>query len=142
MVEIRTSGAARASIALAFAVLAAACGSSTPSSSQSSSASQPPATSTGGGGSSPTTGTPALTVSQINYQFTPAKFTVHTGATVAVKNATTGTPHTFTISGKGIDVTTNPGQTQSVVIDLPPGKYTFVCRFHQSLGMTGTLTVK
>lgn len=27
-------------------------------------------------------------------------------------------------------------------IDLPPGTYPFVCRFHESMGMTGTLVVR
>ena len=33
-------------------------------------------------------------------------------------------------------------QQSKVKIDLPPGTYPFFCSFHQSLGMTGTLTVK
>jgi plastocyanin len=32
-------------------------------------------------------------------------------------------------------------QSQDVVIDLQPGTYDFFCRFHKTLGMTGTLTV-
>jgi len=81
-------------------------------------------------------------VTQTNFQFTPSSFTVGKGDTITVKDATTGTPHTFTISGQGIDVTNNPGQSQPVVIDLPPGTYPFMCRFHASQGMTGTLVVK
>jgi len=29
-----------------------------------------------------------------------------------------------------------------VTIDLAPGTYPFICRFHESQGMTGTLVVK
>jgi plastocyanin len=100
----------------------------------------------GGGGTttppSPTGGgTAAATVSQINYQFSPSTLTVKSGSTLAVKDATTGTPHTFTITGKGVDVMNNAGQTQTVTISLPPGTYTFFCRYHVSMGMRGTLTV-
>ncbi len=43
--------------------------------------------------------------------------------------------------GKGIDVTVNPGSSAKIKIDLPAGTYPFECRFHASMGMTGTLTV-
>jgi plastocyanin len=33
------------------------------------------------------------------------------------------------------------GQKQTVTIDLAPGTYAFLCRFHASSGMKGTLTV-
>jgi hypothetical protein len=51
------------------------------------------------------------------------------------------TPHTFTVQGTKIDVTNDGGASQDVTIDLKPGTYPFLCRFHQSLGMTGTLVV-
>ena len=31
---------------------------------------------------------------------------------------------------------------QDVTIDLAPGTYPFICRFHEGQGMTGTLVVK
>jgi plastocyanin len=73
--------------------------------------------------------------------FAPTSLSVNQGVTLMVSNVSADTPHTFTIPGKGIDITNDPGQSQSVAIDLPPGTYQFVCRFHQSSGMTGTLTV-
>ena len=97
----------------------------------------PPSTApspTGGGSAAPT-------ISQINYQFSPSTLTVKSGSTLAVKDATTGTPHNFTVTGKGIDVTNAAGQTQTVTISLPPGTYAFFCKFHVSMGMKGTLTV-
>ncbi|MFL5766720.1 MAG: cupredoxin domain-containing protein, partial [Actinomycetota bacterium] len=93
-------------------------------------------TTTGGGG-----GSSATTLSQANYSFTPSKFTVKSGSSVTVKNTTSDTPHTFTISGENVDVTVNPGDSANVKIDLPKGTYPFYCSFHKSLGMTGTLTV-
>jgi plastocyanin len=135
--------------AAALTLLAAACGSSSsPASSGSSSGgttSSAPAgtTGTGGGGTTTSGGSGASTdtISQANYMFTPSKPSVKSGATVTVKNTTTDTPHTFTITGQNIDVTVQPGKTAKVKIDLPPGTYPFSCSFHQSLGMTGTLTV-
>ena len=93
----------------------------------------------GGGGQSGTAS--AVTVTQTNYQFTPSTPKVASGATITVKNGTSDTPHTFTVTGQSIDVTVDPGTTQDVKVDLPPGTYPFICTFHESLGMTGTLTV-
>ena len=63
------------------------------------------------------------------------------GSTITVQNVTTNTPHTFTIQSKGINVVNQPGKSQQVKIDLPPGTYPFICTFHVSQGMKGTLTV-
>jgi plastocyanin len=73
--------------------------------------------------------------------FTPSKLTVKSGSTIEVKNSNPNTPHTFTVTGQSIDITNNGSQSQTVVINLPPGTYPFVCRFHEGLGMKGTLTV-
>jgi plastocyanin len=73
--------------------------------------------------------------------FSPTELTVKQGDTITVKNVSS-MPHTFTITGKGIDVVDQPGQTTDVTIDLPPGTYEFICRFHVSSGMKGTLIVQ
>ncbi|MEO8424876.1 MAG: cupredoxin domain-containing protein [Actinomycetota bacterium] len=86
-------------------------------------------------------GTSALTLTQVNYQFTPAKITVARGDTITVSDTNPSTPHTFTISGTDIDVANDPMASQDVTIDLEPGTYDFFCRFHEAQGMTGTLTV-
>ncbi len=83
----------------------------------------------------------STTVVQRNYSFSPSTLNVTQGSTVVVQNATASTQHTFTVSGQGIDVVTDGGQTSSVTIDLAPGTYPFVCRFHAAAGMTGTLVV-
>jgi plastocyanin len=49
--------------------------------------------------------------------------------------------HTFTITGKGINVVNLPGQSQTLTINLAPGTYQFICTYHVSLGMKGTLVV-
>jgi plastocyanin len=76
-----------------------------------------------------------------SFAFMPSTITVKQGATLKLDNVS-DTAHTFTVTGQSIDVETQPGQTSQVTIDLPPGSYPFICRFHQSLGMTGTLVVK
>ncbi len=73
--------------------------------------------------------------------FSPTELKVKQGDTITVKNVSS-MPHTFTINGKGIDVVNQPGQTKNVTIDLPPGTYEFICRFHVSSGMKGTLVVE
>lgn len=107
--------------------------------------------SSGGGGkynygsSSPSTsggsGPASLTVTQANYQFTPAAPSAKEGSTIRITNSTASTPHTFTITGTAIDVTIDPSTSQTVKLDLPPGTYPFICRYHVSSGMKGTLTV-
>jgi plastocyanin len=82
-----------------------------------------------------------MTVTQANYSFTPSTFSVASGDTITIKNSTPSTPHTFTIDGQSVDVTISPATSQDVKIDLPAGTYPFMCRFHASSGMTGTLTV-
>jgi plastocyanin len=92
-------------------------------------------TSTGGGSS-------VLTLTQVNYQFTPAKITVKQGDTITVSDTNPSTPHTFTVTGTDIDVANDAMSAQDVTIDLAPGTYPFVCRYHEGQGMTGTLVVK
>ena len=72
--------------------------------------------------------------------FSPSRLSVTKGAKVLVSDESFF-QHTFTIPGTGIDVLNDPGQFQTLIIDLQPGTYTFVCRFHQSQGMKGTLIV-
>ena len=75
------------------------------------------------------------------FAFMPSKITVSRGTTLKLDNVSDAA-HTFTVTGQGIDVETQPGENSQVTIDLRPGSYPFFCRFHQSLGMTGTLVVK
>jgi plastocyanin len=97
---------------------------------------------TGGGGNPNPTETGVLTVTQDNFQFDPTMITVNGGSTISVQNLNGTTPHTFTIKDSDVDVVNDHGQTSNVKIDLPPGTYTFFCRFHVSLGMKGTIVVE
>jgi len=88
------------------------------------------------------TGTAAdATVSLSNYQFSPADLEVASGTVLEVVNANRRTPHTFTVVGEDVDVELGPIESETTDIDLEPGTYDVICRFHEGLGMTGTLTV-
>jgi plastocyanin len=82
-----------------------------------------------------------VSVSLNNYLFDPGTVKVRGGDVVAVRNGNARTPHTFTVVGEDVDLELAPLTTETVTIDLAPGTYDLICRFHESLGMTGTLKV-
>jgi plastocyanin len=82
-----------------------------------------------------------VSVSLNNYLFDPSTVKVDEGDVVAVRNGNARTPHTFTVVGEDVDLELAPLTTETVTIDLAPGTYELICRFHESLGMTGTLKV-
>ena len=71
----------------------------------------------------------------------PLTVRVASGDEVAVRNGNTKTPPTFTVVGEDVDLELGPLETESATIDLSPGTYDLICRFHEELGMTGTLKV-
>jgi plastocyanin len=100
------------------------------------------------GGSNGTTGATGATganadvsVSLNNFLFDPATVKVSSGDVVAVRNANAKTPHTFTVVGEDVDLELAPLTTETTTIDLAPGTYQLICRFHESLGMKATLKV-
>jgi plastocyanin len=82
-----------------------------------------------------------ISVSLNNYLFDPGTVRVDSGDVVAVRNGNARTPHTFTVPGEDVDLELAPLTTENVTIDLAPGTYQLICRFHESLGMTATLKV-
>jgi len=106
----------------------------------------------GGDGSSPSAaaGAPGRTVevSAVDYRFEPTNLTVPAGAlTFEVTNNGTQ-EHEFELF-KGDLVVDEieglvPGLTRTLPVTLEPGDYTFACKLagHDTLGMTGTLTVE
>lgn len=133
-------------LAVALSLATAACSSdSTPSSSGTTA--PPPASPSasptadqggsggGGGGNSAT-----IDAGANGFVFTPSTVSIAQGGKLTVNNAGT-VPHTFTIQSNGINEVMQPGQSAKITISLAPGTYPFVCTFHQSNGMTGTLTV-
>jgi len=82
-----------------------------------------------------------VSVSLNNYLFDPATVRVSSGDVVAVRNGNAKTPHTFTLVGEDVDLELAPLTTETTTIDLAPGTYQLICRFHRSLGMQATLKV-
>jgi plastocyanin len=75
-------------------------------------------------------------------EFAPKDLTAKAGdITIAVKNTGVG-PHTFTNADLGADQNVDAGKSTEIKLTgVKPGTYKFVCKYHESLGMTGTLTV-
>jgi plastocyanin len=145
--RLRTGGSLMVlMVALALATAACSSGSSSSSGSSGGSTTPPPSpTATQGGGSSGGGGGGGVKSATVQagaggFVFAPSTVSIAKGGTITVQNAGT-IPHTFTIQDKGINEVLNAGQSAKVKVDLAPGTYPFVCTFHQSSGMTGTLTV-
>ncbi len=127
-------------LAAALGMLGAACSKSSSPSTTPTTATQPPAATTPPASASPSVAGTTVQQGAGGFVFSPATFSVKKGESITVSNVGV-VPHTFTVTGKGIDVVNNPGQSQNVSINLTPGTYPFICRFHVNLGMKGTLTV-
>jgi plastocyanin len=89
----------------------------------------------------PTTDPGATSVTVANFLFQPKTIRVASGDTIELANTSPQTPHTFTVTGEEIDVSLDPQTTETVEIGLDRGSYPFICEFHESQGMTGTLKV-
>jgi len=114
-------------------VLMAACSSNSPSSSGSSS---PSIACTDMRSQS------TVTLDMQNIAFHPKCVTVSGTQTVNLVNKD-GVIHNWTVTGTNIDVNVQPGQTQTVTLDIAAGStHGFFCRFHQSQGMVGQILVK
>ncbi len=90
----------------------------------------------------------AIEVSVLDFMLEPSSVEV-TGSTVTFNVTNDGpTPHNFTVrdaSGEVLMATEDlsVGGTETISGELEPGEYTIFCSLpgHESLGMTGTLTV-
>lgn len=133
---------------LALGIVATAC---TTSSSSSGAAASP--SSSVSSTPSPTPPSPAppanvvgkktFTIDQEDFFFSPNVLTGSAGQqlTLTIDNQGAAT-HTFTIASEHIDVTLAPGTQQTVKVTFPnSGSTEFLCRFHESMGMTGELQV-
>jgi len=119
-------------LAAALALFGVACGgSSTPSST---STTTPPASPTASGGGPATT-----TLTASDNVFNPTAFTF-SGTQITLKNMGANL-HNFSVEGQNVDDDIQPGETESESLELPPGTYTFFCKYHRALGMQGTITV-
>ena len=74
-------------------------------------------------------------------RYSPSTLTLRVGDSVLITNQSVGVPHTFTIMALGIDLMQpNQGSTSRYRFSAK-GTYNFYCDYHQSAGMTGTITV-
>jgi plastocyanin len=134
---------------LALGIVATAC----TTSSTSSAAASPSSSSGQSTTPSPTPPSPAppanvvgkktFTIDAEDFFFSPNVLTGSAGQqlTLTIDNQGAAT-HTFTIASEHIDVTLAPGTQQTVKVTFPnSGSTEFLCRFHESMGMTGELQV-
>jgi plastocyanin len=120
---------ALASVAV-LSVLAAACG--------------------GGGEDAVTPGPPTttepqageVTVEAADNAFEPSTLTATAGQQLTVNN-TGAAIHNVSIAENNVDFDIQPGEseTEDAFEGLAPGDYEFVCKYHESLGMVGTVTI-
>jgi uncharacterized cupredoxin-like copper-binding protein len=110
---------------------------------------------TGGATGASTTGGAAagggqtVDMTAVNYKFDPSDPTVKSGnVTFDLKNDGQQT-HSLEIedvngSDQELEGDVSPGQTGTLTVNLPPGKYEFYCPVanHKEMGMEGEITVK
>lgn len=81
----------------------------------------------------------STTVSMVENAFKPASTTVSVGDTVTWRNDGSSAHEVTADAFKSGNV--DPGKSYSWTATAA-GTYSYVCRYHESLGMTGTLTVR
>ena len=103
----------------------------------------------GGGGDEPEApadggdgGAQAVSVTAVDNAFEPSTVTVPQGGSIELTNEGQAL-HNFQIEAEGIDQDVAAGEAITVdVSGLAAGTYDFVCKYHVSVGMTGTMTVE
>jgi uncharacterized cupredoxin-like copper-binding protein len=133
-------------IAAAIAVPVAGCGGGDDDNSTSadSGGATPATTTTGGGGAGQT-----VDMTAADFKFDPSDPTVKSGnVTFNLKNQGQA-PHSLEIEDvngqdQEIEGDVAPGQSGTLTVNLPPGKYEFYCPVenHKEMGMEGDITVK
>jgi nitrite reductase (NO-forming) len=91
----------------------------------------------------PAAAAPVTVVSHDIY-FDPKEVTIPANTDVTVDLPNEGvTLHDFSIDALGISVSIQPGATEHVVVNAPPGDYEYYCNVpgHKEAGMVGTLHV-
>jgi len=77
------------------------------------------------------------------FTFEPADLTFRVGETVTLLLKSEAQYHTFTVEALGIDIDVDGGKTERLTYTFDkPGTYDLICIPHQTLGMTGTITVE
>ena len=87
----------------------------------------------------------AQTVTSFDIYFEPKEVTIPANTDVTFTLPNDGAAaHDFSIDELGIQVSLPPGETQTVVVNAPPGSYEYYCNVpgHKEAGMVGTLIVE
>ena len=87
-----------------------------------------------------------VNISLSEWKLQPSRARVPAGQIRFLSEDTGATKHAFRIVGQGMDVSTDdfgPGDSRSISMVLPAGKYQLICPIpgHEQQGMTATLTV-
>ena len=89
-----------------------------------------------------TTGGAQFEITMTDYAFEPSCVVVAADQGPVLRNEGSFT-HSFTVTGTGLDVDVEGGDVgRFEAIGLDAGTYDFHCKYHESLGMTGTLVVE
>jgi plastocyanin len=77
------------------------------------------------------------------YVYDPSEFTFARGEEVTLVMASEGEFHTFTVEDLDIDVHVDAWKSKALTYTFDePGTYKLVCIPHETLGMTGVITVR
>lgn len=113
--------------------------------SSSSKTATPPPSPTAASSTTAPSGTAAGTVHDLKAlagnRWSVGTLTLAVGDSVKVTDADPDVPHNFTVAGVGHSNTMSNGNVFTLTFDKA-GTYDFVCTFHQSQGMEGTITVR
>ena len=75
-------------------------------------------------------------------EFVPKSIAAKAGDITLTMDNTGAAPHTFTQTELKVDVNADAGKTVKITIKgAKAGTYKFVCKYHESIGMVGELTV-
>lgn len=97
----------------------------------------------GGGGGGSGGGSSSKEVELDDYYFQPKTIGGDAGQKITLELKNEGsTEHNFTLSDQGVDQDVEEGETAKVTVTVPQsGSLRFYCKYHRSMGMTGTLKV-
>lgn len=88
-----------------------------------------------------TGGSESVTLETVDNEFQPAEFEVAAGEVEITLDNTGAAEHNFSNEELGVDEDVAAGEQTTFTVDAEPGTYEFVCKYHESIGMVGTMTV-
>jgi plastocyanin len=85
-------------------------------------------------------GEPANAIVMQDFSFDPEALSFTTGTTATLDNQGAAL-HNLLVEGTDIDIDVGAGDTAPVSLDLAPGEYRMVCKYHLAQNMVGTITI-